>query len=347
MFDLDRYLAEIKLPRWRVARVGCRTSQLFAAQFTLGVSTRAAILQRVHKFRRRWAFCLRSLACRRLWSFYPNEPEEVTPWSFDLPRFGLTYRRCFCCRPSFLFFYPGAGLSSGKKINHQIRPCRRPVCPFCFARRSQRLFIYVKRIVNRWRKMPVEPVALTYRVRREFVPALGFSPVAGCDRKEVQQMAQQLRKVVARHRAARRKIERSKNLQRKTLGTLWRVVVYPTPTADGWCVETRELIAATRSFRVDSSCLVQLGKCTTGETKRWLVGETPGHAGDDEFYQFFGAFCRYPETLLATYVELTAAVLWATAELCTISATGVFRSVLSRPAASTSPAKNFAVKRSS
>lgn len=345
MFDFDRYLMEMKLPRWRIARIGCRSSQLFAAQFTLGARTRAEIKKQVFLVRRRWAGCLQNLALYRLWQFYPNEPTEITPWSFDLPRFGLTYRRCRCCRPSFLFFYPGRAAANGKKINHQIRPCRRSICPFCFARRSQRLFIYVKRIVNRWRKTPVVPVALTYRSRREFVPASEFSPVTGCDLKTVQRMARRLRKVVVRHCAAYQKLEPSKHLRRKTIGTLWRVVVIPT--ADGWFVETRQVIAAARNFRVDSSCLVQLSRDTTGTTQRLVIDrDTPKYEMDDAFYQFFGEFCRYPETLLATYVELTATVLWATVGLRVISATGVFRSAISPDelCGTTSPAKDFAVK---
>lgn len=350
MFDFDGYISEIRLPRWRIARVGCRSGQLFAAQFTLGVNTRAAIKKQALKFRRRWATCLQNLALHRLWAFYPNAPTDITIWSFNLPKFGLTYRRCICCRPSFLFFYLGRRSPEDKKINHQIRPCNRPVCPFCFARRAQWLFICVKRVLNQWRRERTNPVVLTYRTRCEFVPALSFSPTAGCDAEAVLKMSRDLRKVIKRHCAAYRQLERSKQL-RKTLGSLWRVVVIPAEA--GWFVETRQVIALPRSVRATREYFVQLDNSvrstTTGTIARLTVDPRQDRqVFSDAFYQFFGEFCRYPETLLSSHAELIAVVLWATANLRSISATGAFQKAVARNAAlaaTRAVEKNFAVKK--
>lgn len=334
----------MRLPKWRVSRVGKRVSQYFSAQFTFGVTNVSDIKTAAFRFRRLWTACLRDLAARRLWFFYPGETDNVDSATFNMSRFELTYRRCMCCRPSFLFFYPSRRMAEAGKINYQIRPCNRPVCPFCFARRSQWQFLYVKRKLNKLLKTSDTPLSLVHRTRREFVPAPELSTEICCSRETVIKTAKRLRAVVNRHRAAHSRLIRHKQLHRKTFGSLWRVVVIPA--ADGWFVETRQFLAVARGQKKPP--FVTLPRNTTGTCSRMAFSRTAGdyHELNDRFYAFFGEFCRYPETLLTAYTELLACVLYATADLSLVEATGIFRGASMRGAACFNRLQqhNFAVK---
>lgn len=343
MLDFDSCVA-MRLPKWRVSRVGKRVSQYFSAQFTLGVSTVNDIKKESFRFRRLWAACLRDLAAKRLWFFYPGETVDVASATFNMSRFELTYRRCMCCRPSFLFFYPSRRMAEAGKINYQIRPCNRPTCPFCFARRSQWQFLYVKRQLNKLLKTADTPISLVYRTRREFVAAPEFATELSCGREVVLKAAERLRAVVNRHRAAHSRLVRHKQLHRKTLGSLWRVVVIPA--ADGWFVETRQFLAVARGQK--KLPLAVLAEKTTGVCNRLAFSRTAGdyHELNDRFYAFFGEFCRYPKELLTTYTELLACVLYATAGASLTEATGIFRGASMRGTACFNRLQqhNFAVK---
>jgi hypothetical protein len=343
VLDFDAHITTMRLPRWRVARIGKRSSQLFAAQATLGVTTFREIRKATFRMRRKWAAVLRDIAGRRLWYFYPNEPEAVDQSFFDVVRFGLTFRRALCCRPSFLFYYPAKRRRADKRINYQIRPCLRPMCPFCFARQSQWQFLYVKKKLNTWLAENVQPLSLVYRSRREFVPAAGFDPQAGCGLQDVLKLARQLRAVVQAHRTAYKKLERTRHLQLKTLGALWRVVVIPTE--NGWFVETRQFIVAPRSMK--KLPFVELPKNCTGTYMRLTATRNPAdyHELNDKFYTLFMEFCRYPQDFLTVSGELAAATLWAVDGLRRISAVGGLRGAVSRTAGLKRLTQNcFAVK---
>lgn len=343
MFDLTDYVFTFQLPRWRIYRIGGRIRDLFATQVTLGVSTTAAVKKETLRVRRLWTARLKELAIRRLWFFYPGEPDSAESSAFDVNKFCLSYRRCVCCRPSFLFFKKSRR-HAHRKINYQIRPCHRPLCPFCFARRADWQFFYVKRRINRWLTAGVTGIALTYRTKREFVPAVGFSPETGCSRDSVIAMARRLRLVVLEHQKAYRKLTNTKQLQRKTMGSLWRVVVIPTD--GGWIVESQQFIAAKRGLKKLPA--PELPRRTKGVYQRLAVSRDAKnyHAFNDSFYLFFGKFCRYPKELLTTHIELTAAVFWATKGLRLMAATGAFRGACLKSGACFKrlSASSFAVK---
>lgn len=344
MFDLDSFVLGLRLRRWRIARIGKRVNQLFAANTVLNTATFAGIRKETLRVRRLWAALMQDLALRRLWFFYPNEAVSPADADFDVSRFALTYRRCRYCRPSFLFFYATRQKVSEGRINYQVRPCHRALCPFCFARRSQWQFYYIKKQLNKWLREGRTDIVLTYRSRKEFVPAKGFSPDSGCSLEDVLAMAKCLRAVIQQHRRAYKKLHRSSALRRKTIGALWRVVVTPAP--NGWYVETRQVIAAHK--RLKKVPLTELRARTIRTYKRLAVkrATTQPHKFNDQFFEFFSDFCRYPKELLTAHTELTAAVLWATHKLPMLAATGAFRGAALRSAACFRrlPENSFAVK---
>ena len=304
-------------------RIGSRLRHIFSAQFTLGVTRVRAIKSETLRFRRLWVDLLRELASRRLWQFYAGEPVATDTLSFNLNRFGLSFRRCACCRPGYLFFFRSR-LRWADPVYYQVRPCRRAFCPFCWARRIDRQYVRVKKKINQWRRDGV-PVVFVYRTRREFVPAVSFSGHAGCDIVAVRQYAHWLRAVIDKHVAAYRKLVRAKNFQRHSRAALWRIVVWPT--ADGWFVETRQFIVAPPTEK-KLPFVVLSRKNTRGTIVRLsLDGSQAHHDFNDQFYLLFGEFCRYPRAVLTEYVELTAAILWATRKIKMLSATGDFVSL--------------------
>jgi len=321
------YIASFRPPRWRIVRLGTRLRQLFSAQFTLGVTRVAAIKNETLRFRRLWVDLLRELASRRLWYFYHGEPADANSLAFDLPRFSLSFRRCACCRPSYLFFMRSF-LRREEKINYQVRPCTRALCPFCAARCTEWQYLFVKKKVNNWLHAG-ENLSLVYRARQEFVAAEDFSGVVGCDPEQVHVYASTLRKTIEEHIAAYRLLVARKEFQRRSVASLWRVVVWPVE--NGWTVESRQFMIVQRGVR--RLPFVDLPKTTAGTTRRLAVERRGAYQDfNDQFYMLFGEFCRYPRAILTGYVELTAAVLWATRDLRLLASTGAFRGALRRNA---------------
>jgi hypothetical protein len=231
---------------------------------------------------------------------------------FNIQKFASAFRRCMFCRPCVVHFCSVDGHAV------KLRPCWRVrLCPFCWANLAVAQYVYVKQVVNRLVK--TQSVVCTVRVLREEVVAAGFDGVSGASREQLNGYAVQLRRVILRHQRAYQQLADKKQLARRTLGSLWRVVVVPTDT--GWAVETRQFfirrpnksMPVVQIRRATVTCLVST-KTTGTVTER-----------SSEFFPVFGEFCRYPMSLLAGYTELVAVYLWATRGLRLAGGTGALR----------------------
>lgn len=324
MFDFDAYLDNFRrLPRWRVVRVSARSSQRFSAYAVLGINKYADIKKKTMRFRYLWSDMLHNLASRRLWYFYRDEPEAVEPLVFDFQKFGLSFRRCVCCRPSYLFFRSRKFDASVRlRVNHQLRPCRRRACPFCFARRVQWSFLFVKKRLNAFlAKSPDRTTkkCLIYRSYTEHVPAAGFSGVTGLDKNEVIAFSNLLRARMHLHRKVYDNAKRS--FSRRVAGGLWGLYVWPV--SDGWVIETRQFLLTTVGKKLPE---LKFPFKVSKQYRRVLVKRSPKDLRDfdDKFERLFGLFWRYPKGLLIGYPELVAAVFWAMTGFRTTRSFGVF-----------------------
>lgn len=314
-FDFKEYVYSFRYRRWHIDRVGARASKVFALHFVFGLE-KAKTVRRVtgqlNKFRRLWIARLRDLAARELW--LPGKDCWQSPYSvlFNIKKFSSALRRCMFCRPCVVHFCS----KDGHTI--KLRPCwRSRFCPFCWANLTVAQYVYVKQVVNRLVK--TQSVVCTVRVLREFVPAPDFGGIAGASREQLDAYAVQLRRTVLRHQLAYRQLADKKQLSRRTLGSLWRIVV--VPVANGWFVETRQFfirrpnkpLPAVQIRRASVTCL--LSTKTTGTVSERSL----------EFFAVFGEFCRYPRELLTGYTELVAVYLWATRGLRLMGGTGALR----------------------
>jgi hypothetical protein len=314
-FDFKEYVYSFRYRCWRIDRVGARASKVFALHFVFGLEKAKTIRRvtgRLNKFRRLWISRLRDLASRELW--LPGKDCWQSPYSvlFNIQRFASAFRRCMFCRPCVVHFCS----KDGHAI--KLRPCwRARFCPFCWANLVVAQYVYVKQVVNRLVK--AQSVVCTVRVLREDVAAPGFNGLEGASREQLNKYAVILRRAVQRHQAAYQKLMAKKQLARRTLGSLWRIVVIPTAT--GWAVETRQFfilkpnkpLPAVKIRRAKVTCLMSTK--TTG-----TVSERSA-----EFFAVFGEFCRYPVELLTAYAELVAVYLWATRNLRLMGGTGALR----------------------
>jgi hypothetical protein len=315
LFDFVAHVSRYALRPWKIARVGRRMSQTFAQQFVLnldGKKTHGAVVGRTNTVRNHWARRLKELATRNLW--FPHS-RALDPYAadFDLKNFALSFQRCLFCRPSYLYFH--------WKKEKVFRPCHRSYfCPFCFARISQAQYVSVRHKVRQIGKHNAKTkLIVTCRVTSRVLLAPGFDAVFGCSHEQVGQYERLLWGELRRERSLYQRC--TKALNRKTLGSMWRIAVVPTDT--GWIIETRQFLlhypktklplVRPHGGRVTYLRSIKIADCY----------DSP----DTDFYFMLGQFNRYPIELLTGYAELTAAYLRAVDGMHTVSGTGVFRRV--------------------
>lgn len=325
MFDLDfaQFIYKFKLPKWAVAKVGRTKSQSFAIEFTLGLYRKSGRrpISRTNTFRKLWAYRVKELLARQLWTLSTKGCQDPYHADFDLKRFGWSFRRAICCRPAYLYYLR----KKDHSINHQIRPCcRAKICPFCFANTSMNQYRQVKSFINKrlTKHGNHTDLVAVCRIVRQFVPADGFDPRIGCEAEQVTKLIPGLAAVIEQHRKAYTKLTRSKQISRKAVGTLWRIIVNPRET--GWDVETRQFVVCDRSVKRMPLVKIRGAKTVYNVSLPISRKGKRGEEFDDAFYNLFGEFCRYPKTLLTASVELTATYLRAVHRLRLLTGTGVF-----------------------
>lgn len=301
MFEIEHYRKQ----RWNIARVGRRVSQQVAIWNVLypaaGITPDKHALQHVnvvrmiHRLHDLWFRRAKELIVRELWLPTDSISRQSRLWSC---------RRVMHCRPSCVFFKYG---NSGR-----IRPCARPkVCPFCWARLASYAYRKFKSQIRRVR-VQRDDLVVTCRVLSQRVLAPPFSPETGISPEQMAAGATLLKDIFEQHRTAYAQI--SKQLQRVTLGSAYRVAV--NPQLDGWHVEARQLFLARTKTRLPA-LKFRGGTVTYRESA--LVSD------DDALELLLGRFLEYPSGLLTGYVELTAAYLHAAHSLRLVNGTGLFR----------------------
>lgn len=314
-FDFVAHLYNFRYRKWYIDNVGTRASKVFCLQYVFGLyknKSLPSVRRRLSRFRKRWISRIRELAALELW--FPTK-QQGSPYAadFDVQKFNSGFKRCLYCRPVVVHFYS----SSGELV--PIRPCwRTHICPFCWANLITAQYVYVKNAVNRLSRSTAGLIAVC-RIVREYVPAPGFNYLHGTDPAQVAEHTKLLMAVIHKHRQAYASLITKKTLQRRTLGSAWRVVV--TPDEAGWFVETRQFFV-TRA-RQKARPFVNIRGATVAFS-RSIKLDTPRGDLQAAFYELFGEFCRYPETLLSGYSQLVAAYLHATHNTRLVSGTGVF-----------------------
>ncbi|NDD52364.1 hypothetical protein EBZ39_00530 [bacterium] len=313
-FDFVEHVREFRYRRWHIDNVGTRISKVFALQFVFGLrknKTLRRVTGRLNGIRRKWIARLRELVGSELWLPVKGNPSPYHP-DFDFKKFSNAFRRCMHCRPTVVHFYSKDGRSV------KIRPCwRTHICPFCWANITIAQYVYVKNAVNKLVKHDNDLVAVC-RIVREYVPAPNFDIKNGTDSFQVAEHAALLRNVIEKHKARYTRLVAKKKIQRKTLGSLWRIVVIPDEA--GWQVEIRQFFVHKAGVKVPvltrTGSRVVLNKSIRLSNERLTLLE--------DFYNLFGYFCQYPIGLLTGYNQLVAAYLNATHNIRLISGTGAF-----------------------
>lgn len=316
-FDFAKHVRQYRFRRWHMDNGSARISKVFAVHYVLGLRNSKqfdTLRKRTNRIRRMWITKLKDLTARRFWFISGNVKQDPDTPAFDLPRFEGRLRRCMHCRPTHVHFMSRDGRSI------MIRPCRRVrICPFCWLNYTVALFIHVKRALNRLLKTD-DNLVLVCRIVRHDIRAGGFNAISGCTAEKLEDYVVGLRKYLKRHKAAYDKLRASKQLQRRTLGSLWRIVVVPHES--GWLIESRQFLLCRAG--VKPPLLSVRGAKRSHQVKCSLRG-LPAEECSEAFFHTFGPFCQYPLELLTGYTELTAAYLRASHNLRMISGTGVWR----------------------
>jgi hypothetical protein len=295
-----------RMKDWRIASVSTRTAQRFSIRYVLypaSVLRRHSkemrfecIVRMVHRVHGLWFRRVKDLITNRMWQ--PGDLHATR--SSQL----FTFRRVMNCRPSSVYFRFG---NTGR-----LRPCKQHrVCPFCWGRVAALLYRRFKRRITSARKTH-DKLVLTCRVVTYPVRVKNFNNAQGLSPEEMLAQARRLRDLFTKQRADYRQLV--KQLQRKTVGSAWRVLV--NPQEDGWNIEVRQLFLARPR--------AQLPRIKWRGAKTTLL-ESVKFSDDERIYALLGAFMTYPAGLLTAYAELTAVYLQASYGLRLASGTGVFR----------------------
>lgn len=292
---------------WHIARVSGRTAHRFAIRHVLYPASAKKrrddemqhhrVVRMIHRLHGLWFRRVKDLIYNQLWK--PGDVDATV--QTDL----WTFRRVMNCRPSCVYFKGG---NRGR-----LRPCaQHRFCPFCWGRVAAFLYRRFKRRILR-AKTQQRDLILHCRVSSHFVPATGFDPATGLSLEHILANTRILKDIFDRHRAAYQKL--TKDLQRKTVGSAWRVVVDPQTT--GWNVEARQVVLTTPSRR--SPPFVKF----SGLKK--VFSASVKIDNDEQVYALLGRFMQYPSGLLTSYSELAAVYLQAGYRVRLASGTGLFR----------------------
>lgn len=313
LIDFATFIRRYRLTAWRVHRVSVRMAHIFAQHFVLdltGAKTHDTVISRTNTVRNRWALKLKELAIRALW-FPVGRGTNPDASDFDFKKFQLSFQRCLFCRPTYMYFR--------WRKEPVFRPCNRShVCPFCYARISSAQYRSVKnklRAIGRHNKDT--KLIVTCRIASRFIAAPDWNERVGCGLDKVREYERLLWGEVQRERTAYSKSV--KQLNRKTIGSLWRLCVIPQD--NGWLIEARQFFlhapktklpcVRVRQSRVTYLKSIKVSAC-------YAQPET-------EFFYILGEFNRYPMTLLTGYDELVAACLRAVHGMRLLGGTGIFR----------------------
>ena len=317
IFDFAKHVREYRFRRWRIDNGSARISKVFAMHYVLGLRNSKqfdTLTRRTNRFRRLWITKLKDLTSRRFWFISSNVHQDPDKPEFDLQKFNGRLRRCMHCRPTHVHF----ASKDGRAV--QIRPCRKNrICPFCWLNCAIALFVYTKRALNKLIKANDDDLVLVCRIVRHAIRAGEFNSVSGCTPEKLEDYVKGLRRYLKRHKAAYDKLRSAKHLQRRSLGSVWRVVVIPHER--GWLVESRQVLLCRAG--VKPPLLSVRGAKRVHQVKYSLKGMPPDELSE-LFFHTLGAFCEYPMELLTGYTELTAAYLRASAGLRLISGAGVW-----------------------
>lgn len=313
LIDFAEFLRRYSLKPWRVHRVSFRMAHIFSQHFVLGLTgakTHDTVVARTNTIRRQWALKLKELAIRALW-FPAGRGTNPDAADFDFKKFRLSFQRCLFCRPTYMFFR--------WKKEAVFRPCNRShICPFCYARISSAQYREVKHKLRAiGRHNSDTKLIATCRVASRFVPALGWDPQVGCGLDEVKQHERLVWGELQRERDAYSKCV--KQLNRNTLGSLWRLCVVPQD--NGWLIETRQFFLHAPKTKLPC---VRVRNSRVTYMKSIKVAECYAQPELDFFYMF-GEFSRYPQQLLSGYDELVAAYLRAVHGMRLLAGTGILR----------------------
>jgi hypothetical protein len=298
VFGLEKYRAQ----NWQIARVSRRASATFALQYVLYPASglrrhrfemeHRAVVRMIHRVHMIWFRKAKDLIVNKFWC-----PGGLTTITSSL----LTARRVMHCRPSCVFF-------AGSKI----RPCRRDrFCPFCWARTAAAGYRIYKHAIRQERKKR-DNLFLACHVIQHTLPAENFHSANGYSPEQVLTHANTLRNVLETHRALYNPL--TKSLQRKTLGSAWRITVNPNDT--GWQIEARQLFLCPgkKPLPVVNYAGAQV-----------VFNEAVCARNDAAVMAVLGRFFEYPAGLVRSYSELAAVYLHASADIRTSSGTGLFR----------------------
>jgi hypothetical protein len=315
LIDFAEFVRRYRLKTWRVNRVSVRMAHVFSQHFVLGLTgakTHDAVVSRTNTIRQRWAIKLKELAIRALWLpvarlAHPDDPD------FDFKKFRLSFQRCLFCRPTYMFFR--------WKKDVALRPCNwAHICPFCYARISTAQYRDVKnklRALGRHNKDT--KLIVTCRVATRFITAPEWDPRVGCGLDVVKQYERLVWGELQRERNAYNK--QTKQLGRKTMGSMWRLAVVPQD--NGWLIEARQFFLHAPKTKLP--CVRVRGSRVT-YIKSLKVAECYEQP-DTEFFYLFGEFNKYPMPLLDGYDELVAAYLRAVHGMRLLAGTGILRAV--------------------
>lgn len=301
MFGIEKYKAKT----WCITRASGRASAQFAIQRVLYPASgirrhqfemqHRYVLNMVHRLHKIWFRKVKDLIVNQFWC-----PGGMTTPGMSV----LTFRRVMHCRPSCVFYKNG---NRGK-----IRPCRRDrFCPWCWARTAASAYRVYKKAIRSARKKN-KRLVLTCRVIAHKIVADGFHSATGYSPEQAFARAEALRVVLEQHRDAYQVL--SKQLQRKTLGSAWRVTA--NPCDDGWLIEVRQLFLRKAKQTVP---LVRYPGAKTAFRKSVDV------RNDNAVFEIMGRFFEYPAGLMTNFSELAAVYLQASSNIRISSGTGVFR----------------------
>jgi hypothetical protein len=300
-------------------------------------------IRRTHRL---WLKRLLVLAQHNLW--LPLRDATLDDYAVDVDRLESAFRRHAYCRPSFVVrkqpparYMPTApepaavkaltgpefeawqqAQEAGRKKSH--RPCwRTNFCPHCYASIVSAQYRVFKRALNKWRNANDTSLYVQAHILEHRLYAADMQPEHFNDGTTLQAAVATVKECLDGFASYIR--GQHKTLQRRTHGSLWRLVVLPDET--GWRVQLRQLILADDPARLKVKpyrrARVVLNRRVEAAPISWPERRATGV--EDKLADVFCAIADYPRGLLTDDPELAAVALHAMIGRRMIGGTGCLK----------------------
>lgn len=296
-----------------------------AATYDLPPDDRSVPTIRACVNRRREQFLTRAYELAKHDKYFLVRGIITNPHYFDAQRALNAFYLCAKCCPTVMIYPPAM------QRTREFKSCGHSnFCPSCWCAVAMRQYQQFRLVLNAFLQQgPAAEIYVTPYITEQFVRNDAIGPHEHASPEAAAEAVVLLQHEIDRYKHLLANRGRRLRIQRNTVSAYWRVVVLPAER--GWRLQFRQLFLTLPEQRTPNDRInIRNTRIVLNKTLRLSGGKNWRERWLDEtenkLDELMLEFLRYPSELLTEDIDLTAAVLNATAKQRMLGGYGKFRS---------------------